>query len=337
MGKKILEVRNLKTKYITRFHEDVFAVDGVSFDIEEGKSLGVAGESGCGKSTLALSMMGYYFPPLHYISGDIIIDGKNISGMDPDAVRKNILGTEIAYIPQAAMNALNPTQRIIRFVEDVIRVHEPSANKKDIRERATQRFAELGLPASVLDKHAVELSGGMKQRTVIAISTILSPKVLIADEPSSALDVTSQKMVIKMMRELMEKGYIKSMLFITHELPLLYNVTDDIMVMYAGQIVEKGTAKEMVFDPTHPYSHGLMGSILVPEEGTRGAKLTAIPGTPPNLKKPPQGCRFAERCKYAKPECRYTGIPERFFGENDSRMYRCLMGVDELKEVYSHE
>lgn len=337
MGKKILEVRNLKTKYITRFHEDVFAVDGVSFDIEEGKSLGVAGESGCGKSTLALSMMGYYFPPLHYISGDIIIDGKNISGMDPDAVRKNILGTEIAYIPQAAMNALNPTQRIIRFVEDVIRVHEPGANKKDIRERAEKRFAELGLPASVLDKHAVELSGGMKQRTVIAISTILSPKVLIADEPSSALDVTSQKMVIKMMRELMEKGYIKSMLFITHELPLLYNVTDDIMVMYAGQIVEKGTAKEMVFDPTHPYSHGLMGSILVPEEGTRGAKLTAIPGTPPNLKKPPQGCRFAERCKYARPECRYTGIPERFFGEGDSRMYRCLMGVDELKEVYSHE
>ena len=177
----------------------------------------------------------------------------------------------------------------------------------------------------------------MKQRTVIAISTILSPKVLIADEPSSALDVTSQKMVIKMMRELMEKGYIKSMLFITHELPLLYNVTDDIMVMYAGQIVEKGTAKEMVFDPTHPYSHGLMGSILVPEEGTRGTTLTAIPGTPPNLKKPPQGCRFAERCKYARPECRYTGIGERFFGENDSRMYRCLMGVDELKEVYSHE
>ncbi len=337
MGKKILEVRNLKTKYITRFHEDVFAVDGVSFDIEEGKSLGVAGESGCGKSTLALSMMGYYFPPLHYISGDIIIDGKNISGMDPDTVRKNILGTEIAYIPQAAMNALNPTQRIIRFVEDVIRVHEPNANKKEIRDRATQRFAELGLPASVLDKHAVELSGGMKQRTVIAISTILSPKVLIADEPSSALDVTSQKMVIKMMRELMEKGYIKSMLFITHELPLLYNVTDDIMVMYAGQIVEKGTAKEMVFDPTHPYSHGLMGSILVPEEGTRGSKLTAIPGTPPNLKKPPQGCRFAERCKFAKPECRYTGIPERFFGENETRMYRCLMGVDELKEVYSHE
>ena len=335
MGKPILEVRNLKTKYVTRFHEDVYAVDGVSFTIEEGKSLGIAGESGCGKSTLALSMMGYYFPPLHYISGDIIIDGKNISGMDPDTVRKTILGTEIAYIPQAAMNALNPTQKIIKFVIDVIRAHDPKADKKEIRARAEARFAELGLPKDVLDKHAVELSGGMKQRTVIAVSTILSPKVLIADEPSSALDVTSQKMVIKMMRELMEKGYIKSMLFITHELPLLYNVTDDIMVMYAGQIVEKGTAQEMVFDPVHPYSHGLMGSILVPEEGTRGTKLTAIPGTPPNLKKPPQGCRFAERCKYAKPECRYTGIPERTFEEG--RMYRCLMSVDELKEEYSHE
>ena len=335
MGKVMLEVKNLKTKYVTRFRENVYAVDGVSFTIEEGKSLGIAGESGCGKSTLALSMMGYYFPPLHYMSGEIIIDGKNISGMDPDEVRKTILGTEIAYIPQAAMNALNPTQKIIRFVEDVIRAHDPKADKKEIRALAEARFAELGLPASVLDKHAVELSGGMKQRTVIAVSTILNPKVLIADEPSSALDVTSQKMVIKMMKELMEKGYVKAMLFITHELPLLYNVTDDIMVMYAGQIVEKGSAREMVFDPTHPYSHGLMGSILVPEEGTRGHKLTAIPGTPPNLKKPPAGCRFAERCKYARPECRYTGIPEKSFGEG--RMYRCLLGVDELKEVYSHE
>ena len=286
MGKVMLEVNNLKTKYVTRFHEDVYAVDGVSLKIEEGKSLGVAGESGCGKSTLALSLMGYYFAPLHYISGDIIVDGRKISGMKPDDVRKNILGNEIAYIPQAAMNALNPTQKIIRFVEDVIHAHDPKMPRKDIYDLAKERFQILGLPEEVLQKHAVELSGGMKQRTVIAISTILSPKVLIADEPSSALDVTSQKMVIKMMRDLMEKGFIKSMIFITHELPLLYNVTDDIMVMYAGQIVEKGTAKEMVFDPLHPYSKGLMGSIIVPEEGVREQKLTAIPGTPPNLKHP---------------------------------------------------
>ena len=276
MGKVMLEVNNLKTKYVTRFHEDVYAVDGVSLKIEEGKSLGVAGESGCGKSTLALSLMGYYFAPLHYISGDIIVDGRKISGMKPDDVRKNILGNEIAYIPQAAMNALNPTQKIIRFVEDVIHAHDPKMPRKDIYDLAKERFQILGLPEEVLQKHAVELSGGMKQRTVIAISTILSPKVLIADEPSSALDVTSQKMVIKMMRDLMEKGFIKSMIFITHELPLLYNVTDDIMVMYAGQIVEKGTAKEMVFDPLHPYSKGLMGSIIVPEEGVRAVSYTHL-------------------------------------------------------------
>ena len=142
-------------------------------------------------------------------------------------------------------------------------------------------------------------------------------------------------MVIKMLKDMMDKGFIKSMIFITHELPLLYNVTDDIMVMYAGQIVERGTAREMVFDPVHPYSRGLMKSILVPEEGMRSQKLTAIPGTPPNLKKPPQGCRFAERCKYATPACRGNSVSMTEFG--DGRLYRCLMGVDQLKEVYAGE
>lgn len=335
MGKTMLEVNGLTTKYVTRFGEDVYAVDDVSLRVEEGKSLGIAGESGCGKSTLALSLMGYYFAPLHYMSGEIVVDGCNISGMKPDEVRKTILGTEIAYIPQAAMNALNPTRRIIRFVEDVIRAHEPKADKKAIYERAVARFRELGLPPEVLQKYPVELSGGMKQRTVIAVTTILSPKVLIADEPSSALDVTSQKMVIRMLKELMEKGYIKSMIFITHELPLLYNVTDEIMVMYAGQIVEKGAAREMVFDPIHPYSKGLMGSILVPEEGVRDFKIEAIPGTPPNLKKVPSGCRFAERCKYAEPECRTYAQSLRDY--ENGRAYRCRFCVEELREVYSHE
>ena len=335
MSKTMLEVKGLTTKYVTRFHEDVYAVDHVSLKIEQGKSLGIAGESGCGKSTLALSLMGYYFPPLHYMEGDIIVDGKNISGMDPDDVRRNVLGTEIAYIPQAAMNALNPTRKINKFIEDVILAHDPKANKKEIQEMAKDRFAELGLPLEALEKHAVELSGGMKQRVVIAISTILKPKVLIADEPSSALDVTSQKMVIKMLRDMMDRGFIQAMIFITHELPLLYNVTDDIMVMYAGQIVERGTAKQMVFDPVHPYSRGLMNSILVPEEGTRDVKLTAIPGTPPNLKRPPAGCRFAERCRYAEPACRFNQMPVLEF--EDGRTYRCGKSVEELREIYRKE
>ncbi len=334
MGKVILEVRDLTTKYVTRFREDVYAVDHVSLKVEEGKSLGIAGESGCGKSTLALSLMGYYFPPLYYTSGEIIIDGRTISGMDPDDVRKSILGTEIAYIPQAAMNALNPTQKVIHFVEDVILAHNPKATKKEIHELARERFQLLGLPAEVLEKYPVELSGGMKQRTVIAVSVILGPKVLIADEPSSALDVTSQKMVIKMLRDLMEKGMIKSMIFITHELPLLYNVTTDIMVMYAGQIVERGAAAEAVFDPLHPYAKGLMGSIIVPEEGLRGHKLTAIPGVPPNLKKPPAGCRFAERCRFAKPECRAVSVGMRTL--ESGRTYRCIFTESELREAYTH-
>ena len=335
MAKVMLEVKELTTKYITRFGEDVYAVDHVSLKVEEGKSLGIAGESGCGKSTLALSLMGYYFAPLHYTSGEIIIDGRNITGLKPDDVRKSILGTEIAYIPQAAMNALNPTQKIISFIEDVIQAHDLYLTKKDIYERARKLFEILGLPAEVLQKYPVELSGGMKQRTVIAISVLLLPKVLIADEPSSALDVTSQKMVIKMLRQLMETGFISSLIFITHELPLLYNVTDDIMVMYAGQIVEKGSAKETVFDPLHPYAKGLMGSIIVPEKGLRDVKLTAIPGVPPNLKNPPAGCRFAPRCKFTRPECWVTSVGLRDVG--DGRTYRCVIPEKELRELYKSE
>jgi peptide/nickel transport system ATP-binding protein len=335
MAEVTLEVKELTTKYITRYDENVYAVDHVSLKVEEGRSLGIAGESGCGKSTLALSLMGYYFAPLHYTSGEIIINGKNISGMNPDEVRKTILGTEIAYIPQAAMNALNPTRKIIDFIEDVYEAHDFYLSKKDIHERARQLFETVGLPVDVLQKFPVELSGGMKQRTVIAVSVLLLPKVLIADEPSSALDVTSQKMVIKMLRQLMANDLISSLIFITHELPLLYNVTDDIMVMYAGQIVEKANSVEAVFDPLHPYSKGLMGSIIVPEIGLRDVKLTAIPGVPPNLKNPPSGCRFAERCKYVRPECTMTSVPMQDL--KGGRSYRCIISENELREIYEKE
>jgi peptide/nickel transport system ATP-binding protein len=224
---------------------------------------------------------------------------------------------------------------VIRFIEDVVRAHHPKYSKKEIYELARDRFETLGLSADVLQKHPVELSGGMKQRTVIATSVILSPKVLIADEPSSALDVTSQKMVIKMLLNLMETGIIKSLLFITHELPLLYNVTDDIIVMYAGQVVEKASAEEAVFDPLHPYAKGLMGSIIVPESGLREVELASIPGTPPNLKNPPSGCRFAERCKFVQPKCKTSSVNMQEVG--NGRLYRCIFSEDELREKYKNE
>ena len=333
MGQPILEIHNLTTYYKTRMNERVCSVDNVSFSLEEGRSLGIAGESGCGKSTLAMSVMGYYFPPLYYDSGTIAIDGKVITGLDPDLIRQTVLGTEIAYIPQAAMNALNPTRKIISFIEDVLRAHKMDLSQKDVYDLARERFGVLNLPEKVLDQYPVELSGGMKQRTVIAISTILKPKVLIADEPSSALDVSSQKIVIKLLHDLMEKGFVRAMLFITHELPLLFNVTDDIMVMYAGEIVERGSAKEMVFDPIMPYSKGLMNSIIVPEAGTRGHVLQAIPGAPPNLKIKPQGCRFRERCQYRELCGGGTEtVEEQTAGAG--RTYRCALPEAKLRELY---
>jgi peptide/nickel transport system ATP-binding protein len=331
----MLEIKNLTTFYKTRMNEEVCSVDNVSFKLEDGKSIGIAGESGCGKSTLAMSVMGYYFPPLFYRSGQIIIDGNEITGMDPDKIRTTVLGTEIAYITQAAMNALNPTRKIIRFVEDIFQAHGIDKTNQEVRDFAEERFNILNLPPKVLDQYAVELSGGMKQRAVIAISTILSPKVLIADEPSSALDVSSQKIVIKLLRDLMKKGFVRSMLFITHELPLLYNVTDDIMVMYAGEIVERGSAKEMVFDPIMPYSVGLMNSIIVPEEGTRGHVLQAIPGAPPNLKKRPVGCRFHDRCRYCTEACKTETVTEQ--DSSPGRSFRCLLPEEALRQIYRDE
>lgn len=329
-----LVVRNLHTHYRTRLNENVYAVSDVSLSLTEGRVLGVAGESGCGKSTLALSLMGFYFPPLHYQSGSIGIDGVDIMKLDYEALRTKYLGREIAYIPQAAMNALNPTKKIGKFIRDIVRVHKGDLSDEEIDRMATARFEAVHLPTRVLKAYPTELSGGMKQRTVIAVSTLLNPKVLIADEPTSALDVTSQKAVIKMLRQLMDDGIVKSMIFITHELPLLYHVAHDIAVMYAGQLVEIGTSHDIVFDAIHPYSHALMGSIIVPEEGLKAHKLTAIPGAPPNLKNKLSGCRFAERCRYATEECRQREMEEKAEGH---RMYRCRFSVRELKEKYAHE
>lgn len=334
MSTNVLEVKDLKTYYRTRLKEHVYAVDDVNFTLEAGKTLGIAGESGCGKSTLALSLMGFYFPPLHFGSGSIIIDGRDIMKLGKEQLRSQVSGREISYIPQAAMNALNPTLKIIRFIEDIMKEHRPELSRQQVWDMATERFETLNLSTKVLNSYPNELSGGMKQRTVIAISTILNPKVLIADEPTSALDVTSQKAVIKLLKNLLHKGFIQSLVFITHELPLLYHVTDEIIVMYAGEIVERGTAEQMIFDPIHPYTKKLMGSIIVPEEGMKEHKLAAIPGTPPNLKHVPTGCRFAERCSYVHDACREGKVESRAV---DDRVYRCIVDPETLKEWYADE
>jgi len=334
MGKNVLTVKDLKTFYKTRLNEYVYAVDGVSFDLRSGEILGIAGESGCGKSTLSLSLMGYYFPPLHYKSGVIEIDGTDIMKLKYDNLRVGFLGTKISYIPQAAMNALNPTMRVINFIQDIAEEHKLGMTKEQVYNMAKERFLALNLPERTLGAYPNELSGGMKQRTVIAISAMLNPEILIADEPTSALDVTTQKVVIKMMKDLMNKSFVKSIIFITHELPLLRHIADRIIVMYAGQFVEMGTSEEIIFSPLHPYSKALMGSIIVPEKGMKDQKLSCIPGAPPNLKHVPEGCRFADRCLYAESECRQGDIEEKYY---NGRMYKCIFDYEKLKELYGYE
>jgi len=332
--KNLMVVNNLQTYYRTRLKEHVYAVDGVSFELEEGKVLGIAGESGCGKSTLALSLMAFYFPPLNFKGGSIEIDGVDVMKLPYNTLRTQVFGEKISYIPQAAMNALNPTKKIIRFIEDIFKEHRPEMSKIQVHQMVGERFKSLNLPPRVLDAFPNELSGGMKQRTVIAISTLMNPKILIADEPTSALDVTSQKVVMSMLKKLMEKGYVKSMIFITHELPLLVHIADEIMVMYAGEIVERGNCKDVVFNPIHPYSKALMNAIIVPEENMKNQKLAAIPGAPPNLKKVLKGCRFNDRCRYRNDSCLSINVDKIAEIRHQSRTYRCIFDVDTLQEMY---
>ncbi|HKO46081.1 MAG TPA: ABC transporter ATP-binding protein [Polyangiaceae bacterium] len=304
MPSPIFEVDNLRAHYLTRFGQKIQAVDGVSFSLRPGEVLGIAGESGCGKTTLVSACMGLYIPPLHLSGGDVRIEGKTIIGMDSESNRRNVLGKQISMIPQGALNSLNPTRKVRDLASDMILSHDQKASKKDLDSRLRDRFQKLGLSADeVLNAYPVQLPAGMKQRVVIGISTLLDPRVVIADEPTSALDVSTQKAVIKLLFELMDQGIIGSMLFITHELPLLRHVSNNIAVMYAGEFVELGTTEQVIFDPRQPYTKALMGSMLSAEPGHRGAKPVAIEGAPPNLAQPIAGCRFAERCPQLKPDC----------------------------------
>jgi peptide/nickel transport system ATP-binding protein len=249
--------------------------------------------------------MGLYLPPLHLTSGDVRIDGKSIIGMSVEQNRKDVLGSQIAMIPQGALNSLNPTRKIKDLAADMILSHDETADKKEIYERLRERFSRIGMNADqVLGSYPIELPAGIKQRVVIGISTLLNPRVVIADEPTSALDVSTQKSVIKLLFEMMDQAIIGSMLFITHELPLLRHVSSKIAVMYAGEFVEMGTTEEVIFDARQPYTKALMGSMLSAEPGQKDRKPIAIEGAPPNLANPISGCRFAERCPVARPDCK---------------------------------
>jgi len=307
--------------YLTRFGQKIHAVTDVSFTMEQGEILGIAGESGCGKSTLVNGLMGLFIPPLYPTSGDVRVSGESLMNRTPEDVRVNILSRKVSMIPQGAFNALNPTRKVKDIAADVMAAHIKGVDKKQIYERLKERFDLFGMDTNkVLNSHPIQLTAGERQRSVIGISTLLNPQMVIADEPTSALDVTTQKVVIKMIFDLLEKGIFSTMIFITHELPLLRHVANNIAIMYAGEIVEKGTAEQVVFDPRHPYTKALMGAMLSAEPGQKQRKPTAIEGAPPNLANPITGCRFAERCPSVKPECKQKKQEIRIVGD---RQVRC--------------
>jgi oligopeptide/dipeptide ABC transporter ATP-binding protein len=295
----ILEVNDLRTHFFTR-EGVVRAVDGVSFPLEKGKTLGLVGESGCGKSVTALSIMGLIpKPPARIVSGSVLFEGRDLTKLKEREL-EDIRGKEIAMIFQDPMTSLNPTIKISTQIMEVLRRHL-DVSKEQARKRAVELLEEVRIPkaAERLDDYPHRFSGGMRQRVMIASALACNPKLLIADEPTTALDVTIQAGILDLLDEL-RREHEMSMIIITHDMGVVAETADNIAVMYAGQLVEYAPALDLFDRTEHPYTEALLAALPQLEgEDIRAGRLTAIPGLPPSLIDPPDACRFAPRCPYA--------------------------------------
>jgi peptide/nickel transport system ATP-binding protein len=294
----MLQVTDLTVVYQT-LRGEVRALEGASFKIGDGEIMGLAGESGCGKTTLGHSLV-RLAPPMKYVRGRVELNGEELPIWDMEAMNVYRF-REVSIIPQYAMNAMNPTRKIGRMIHDLLKSRKFSQYVS--RQELERRLDLVNLPHAVLDLYPIELSGGMKQRMVMVISTLMNPSLLIADEITSALDVSSQKAVAEMLVELRDIECCKSMIVITHDISILYQIADRIMIMYAGQLAENADTEAIIHSPRHPYTKLLISSL--PKVGVRHAdtRLAGIPGTPPQLLVPPPGCRFADRCPVAYEKC----------------------------------
>ena len=296
----LLEVRDL-TSYYQILRGYVKAVEGVTFHVEKGDALGLAGESGCGKTTIALSLLRILPSAGRIMGGEIIVDGTNILKLTKEKMRKDIRWKKISLVFQGAMNALNPVQQVGAQVVEAIKIHESHVGKKEAYERAEKLFELVGVEPSRLSNYPFEFSGGMRQRAMIAMAIACNPQILIADEPGTALDVIVQTQVMKLLSELKEKLDM-SMIMITHDLSLIADTCEKTAIMYAGHIVEFADTVSVFKKILHPYTQGLI-SAFPSIEGER-MQMIAIPGSPPDLLNPPNGCRFHPRCSYAMDVCR---------------------------------
>ena len=293
-----LQVENLTVHYQT-LRGSVQALENASFNLVDGEIMGLAGESGCGKTTLGHSLV-YLNQPMKYISGRVLLNGYELPIANMEEMN-NFRFKEISIIPQYAMNAMNPTRKIGKMTAELLESKKIDFNT--IKNELRRRLDMVKLPHEILNMYPIELSGGMKQRMVMVLSTLLDPSLLIADEITSALDVASQKAVAEMLVEFRDQKCCKSEIVITHDISILYQIADSIMIMYAGQLAEKASTDAIIHSPRHPYTKMLISSL--PEVGVRYTerKLSGIPGKPPLLLDPPTGCRFRERCPLAFEKC----------------------------------
>ena len=322
MGDAILQVKDLQAGYQTKAGR-VRAVDNVSFELKKGEFLGLAGESGCGKSTLAYSIMNLLQSNGKIFSGEILLDGENIATL-PEIQLRKIRWSRISMVFQSAMSALNPVLTIGEQLIDGILAHRKGISKQVARERVVELMELVDLPSERLSDYPHQLSGGMKQRVVIAMALILEPDVVIMDEPTTALDVVVQRTIIEKIEELRRcLGF--SVIFITHDLSLLLEVSDRIAIMYGGQIVELGLAQSIYERPYHPYTEGLLNSFppLMGEFKDYGG----IPGKPPSLLNPVPGCRFYERCPKRMEKCK---APIQLLRMDESLQVACHLYTEEV-------
>ncbi|MGI2328119.1 ABC transporter ATP-binding protein [Planococcus sp. YIM B11945] len=325
MTKKMLELKNLRTSYKS-MEGEVWAVDDVTFDLEAGENLGLVGESGCGKTTIIKSIM-RLLPKGAYSTGEINFKDDNLLELSNEEIRK-IRWNEISIISQSAMNALDPVYRVGDQIVEAIRNHD-NVSKKEAWARAEELFRLVGVETSRLKDYPHQYSGGMRQRAIIAMALALSPDVIVADEPTTALDVVVQAQILKRMRDIQVKSG-SSMIMVTHDISVVAETCQKVVVMYAGKVVESGAVADIFTEPYHPYTMGLKNAF----PNIKGDKfeLISIPGYPPDLLNPPSGCRFASRCPFATEICTEENPPNVMVGASHTVACHHIDRVEEMRE-----
>jgi oligopeptide/dipeptide ABC transporter ATP-binding protein len=325
----LLEVNDLKVSFATE-EGTVRAVDGVTFSVDRGEVVAIVGESGSGKSVSAMTLMGLTRSPNARFEGSATLDGRELVTASEDELMK-VRGKEIAMVFQDPMSSLNPVYRIGDQIVEQIREHDKQVSKAAAMDRAVELLERVGIPRARerVRSYPHEFSGGMRQRVMIAMSLSCSPSLLIADEPTTALDVTIQAQILRELDDLREQTGA-GIILVTHDLGVVADIADRVIVMYAGRVVEQGTLDELFYDPQHPYTWGLLGSITRVDRD-RSQRLPAIPGTPPSLLAPPRGCHFRPRCPHEFDRCPEVPPLESRVPESPGHLDRCWLSVDDKR------